>query len=215
MSDLAVQVVAEARDWIGTPYVHQASAQRRGHRLSGSAARGVARDLRGRARSGARLFGGLVRGRRATSGCGRPRGGIWMPKPTTRIASGDVLLFRMRDGACRQASGDRRRKPVRRPHFIHAYTGHGVIESPLTRALAPAHRGAFCISRRRADWMATIVLSAAGAAVGACRRGHGSGAVDGRDRARGRGDARPGDRPATDGRRVPRRSRPARWTGSA
>ena len=44
---------------------------------------------------------------------------------------GQVLLFRMRQGAIAKhlgilsAAGDA-------PRFLHAYTGHGVIDSPLT-----------------------------------------------------------------------------------
>ena len=47
------------------------------------------------------------------------------------LAPGQVLLFRMRAGAVAKhlgivsAAGDA-------PRFIHAYTHHGVIDSPLT-----------------------------------------------------------------------------------
>lgn len=50
---------------------------------------------------------------------------------TRRLAPGDVLLFRMRQGAVAKHlgvvshTGDA-------PRFIHAYDRHGVIESPLS-----------------------------------------------------------------------------------
>ena len=53
------------------------------------------------------------------------------PKPLGEAAPGDVLLFRMREGGVAKHLGihgaDRPR-----PSFVHAYSGHGVIESPLT-----------------------------------------------------------------------------------
>jgi hypothetical protein len=49
---------------------------------------------------------------------------------------GEVLLFRMRDGSVAKHLGLFSRTTPH-PHFIHAYTGHGVIESPLSM---PWHR---------------------------------------------------------------------------
>jgi len=48
---------------------------------------------------------------------------FWLP--------GQVLLFRMRDGAVAKHLGLMAADGPR-PTFIHAYTGHGVIESPLS-----------------------------------------------------------------------------------
>ena len=46
-------------------------------------------------------------------------------------AAGDVLLFRMRSGAVAKHLGLQGRIGAQ-ASFIHAYTGHGVVESPLS-----------------------------------------------------------------------------------
>ena len=50
-------------------------------------------------------------------------------KPLAEAAPGDVLLFRMREGAVAKHLGLQGRIGAA-PSFIHAYTGHGVVESP-------------------------------------------------------------------------------------
>ena len=50
-------------------------------------------------------------------------GGAWLP--------GQVLLFRMRQGAIAKHLGILS-QAGEAPRFLHAYTSHGVIESPLT-----------------------------------------------------------------------------------
>ena len=44
---------------------------------------------------------------------------------------GDVLLFRMRDGAVAKHLGIATAR-ANRPGFVHAYSGHGVVESALS-----------------------------------------------------------------------------------
>lgn len=56
-----------------------------------------------------------------------------IPKPIDECDAGDVLLFRMRDGSvakhlCIVAAGGPSST------FVHAYQGHGVVESSLTEA---------------------------------------------------------------------------------
>lgn len=54
-----------------------------------------------------------------------------LPKSISDYASGDVLLFRMREGSVAKHLGIvAEGAPV--PTFIHAYHGHGVVESALT-----------------------------------------------------------------------------------
>lgn len=54
-------------------------------------------------------------------------------KPLESLAAGDVVLFRMRDGAVAKHLGI-----LTGPEsFIHAYSGHGVVENALT---PPWHR---------------------------------------------------------------------------
>ncbi|MGN7867711.1 peptidase [Paracoccus sp. 22332] len=124
-------VVTVARAWIGTPYQHQAST------------RGVACDCLG-------LIRGIWRERLGTEPEAPPpytpdwgEGGgqevlmaaalrhlVPVPREDA-IGAGDVLLFRMREGAVAKHLGilsDAREAP----RFIHAYNAHGVIDSPLT-----------------------------------------------------------------------------------
>jgi NlpC/P60 family putative phage cell wall peptidase len=54
-----------------------------------------------------------------------------LAKPLNAPAPGDVLLFRMREGGVAKHLGLQAViGPA--PSFIHAYSGHGVVESALT-----------------------------------------------------------------------------------
>jgi len=52
-------------------------------------------------------------------------------KPVAEAAPGDLLLFRMREGRVAKHLGIAA-QIGREASFVHAYTGHGVIESPLS-----------------------------------------------------------------------------------
>lgn len=54
-----------------------------------------------------------------------------MAKKVDDVAAGDVLLFRMRNGAVAKYLGLQGRLGEN-PSFIHAYSGNGVVESPLS-----------------------------------------------------------------------------------
>ncbi len=126
MSDIA----SIARDWIGTPYVHQASAIGAGTDCLGLL-RGIWR----------RLYGAEpVQVPAYTPDWSEPAGreelmaaaDLWLiRKPLQDHASGDVLLFRMRAGAVAKHLGIAGNVGAA-PSFIHAYSGHGVLESPLS-----------------------------------------------------------------------------------
>lgn len=133
MADARTALVAEARRWIGTPYRHQASVL------------GVGCDCLG-------LIRGLWRARHGTEPEALPPYGpdwaeadgveaLWQglsrhlrPAPGDP-APGDVLLFRMRARSVAKhlgvliATGPNAR-------FVHAYCGHGVVESPLSQPWA-------------------------------------------------------------------------------
>lgn len=123
-------VIEAARGWIGTPYVHQASTRGAGCDCLGLL-RGVWRECRGEEplpvpaytpdwdeAQGAEVL--LA----AAHACLRA-------KDRYDEAPGDVILFRMRAGSVakhlglQSGIGDE-------PRFIHAYSGHGVVESALT-----------------------------------------------------------------------------------
>jgi len=132
MNKIGKRACVEARRWIGTPYQHQAVL------------RGAGTDCLG-----------LLRGIwRALYGCEPERippytmdwaepdhvEKLWqaaqrhlVAKPIAQAATGDVLLFRMRSGSVAKhlgIQGDAEETPT----FIHAYSGHGVIENALSPA---------------------------------------------------------------------------------
>ena len=122
------RAVAEARSWIGTPYVHQASVRGAGCDCLGLV-RGVWRGLHGAE---------PVAVPRYSPDCDEAQGEerLWSAArryltPVDEVAAGRVILFRMRSGAVAKHLGIVAEAGAA-PTFIHAYSGHGVIESPLS-----------------------------------------------------------------------------------
>lgn len=127
---MSARVVAKARGWIGTPYLHGASVQGAGCDCLGLL-RGVWRVVEGaepvtvprysadwdepqkrevlRAAASAHLV-------EVALGGARP---------------GDVILFRMRAGAVAKHLGIQT-EVGDAPRFVHAYAGHGVVENALS-----------------------------------------------------------------------------------
>ncbi len=124
------QVVAAAREWIGTPYRHQASRKGAGCDCLGLL-RGVWRDLLGAeperppaySRDWSEPQGDEVLWRAATRHL--------LHKALGEEAPGDVLLFRMRAGRVAKHVSIAGRTGAL-PTFIHAYSGHAVLESTLS-----------------------------------------------------------------------------------
>jgi len=124
------EVVRIARGWIGTPYVHQASAKGAGCDCLGLL-RGVWREGVG---SEPELVPPYTR-----DWCEPARDeALWraakrnlQPRPLDAMRAGDVILFRMRQGAVAKHLGIVARTG-QGAAFIHAYSGHGVVESPLS-----------------------------------------------------------------------------------
>jgi len=122
-------VVTEARRWLGTPYVHQASVRGAGCDCLGLI-RGVWRSLYGAEPETVPAY---------TADWSEPQGQETLFAAATRhmravhgdFQLGDILLFRMRDGAVAKHLGIVS-SVGSMPQFIHAYTGHGVVESPLS-----------------------------------------------------------------------------------
>ncbi|MCV2864637.1 NlpC/P60 family protein [Albidovulum sediminicola] len=125
---VGLQAVEIARRWIGTPYRHQASCLGAGCDCLGLL-RAVWRELYGEEPEAVPAY---------TRDWSEPEGeerlwaaaGRHLVACSGALAAGQVLLFRMRDGSVAKhlgiASG--------RDSFIHAYSGHGVVESALTDA---------------------------------------------------------------------------------
>ena len=128
--DCAEAAVAEARLWIGTPYVHQAAARGAGTECLGLL-RGVWCALYGAEPETIPAY---------TQDWAEPSNseelwqaaGRWLVEVSRReVRVGDVLLFRMRAGSVAKHLGIVSAAGPE-ANFIHAYTGHGVTQSPLS-----------------------------------------------------------------------------------
>ncbi|OZA18219.1 MAG: peptidase [Rhodobacterales bacterium 17-64-5] len=132
-----LDVVAEARTWIGTPYLHQASVRSAGTDCLGLL-RGVWRALSGREPETVPAYTmdwSEASGQEAMLAAARR----WLVEKTGALEPGDILVFRMRPGFVAKHVGIvAGAGPV--TTFIHAYTGHGVVENalsaPWTRRIA-------------------------------------------------------------------------------
>ncbi len=123
-------IVAEARAWLGTPYRHQASVKGAGADCLGLL-RGIWRALYGDEPTVVPPYTPdwlEVSGQELLLSAARQ----WLvEKPAALDAPGDVLLFRMRPGCVAKHLGIVGDVGVA-PTFIHAYTGHDVVESPFS-----------------------------------------------------------------------------------
>lgn len=126
--------VALARAWIGTPYVHQASTKGAGCDCLGLV-RGIWRELCGEEPVKVPPYSKDWSEPQGEERLWRAADRLLCAKPLADAALGDVLLFRMRAGSVakhlgiQSAIGSEAR-------FIHAYSGHGVVESALGPAWA-------------------------------------------------------------------------------
>lgn len=121
-------VVQEARRWIGTPYRHQAAQLGSGCDCLGLV-RGVWRTLYGSEPETPPPY---------TPDWSEPQGEerLWDAalrhlEPADQAGVGDVVLFRLRNGAVAKHLGIQS-MVGQAPRLIHAYSGRGVVESPLS-----------------------------------------------------------------------------------
>lgn len=127
---MSVDVVARARGWIGTPYLHQASVKGVGCDCLGLL-RGIWREVYGIEPEQIPAY---------TADWSEPQGQELLMDAALRhlhpvgdapLVAGQVLLFRMRKGAVAKHLGILA-SAGSTPSFIHAYSGHGVVQSPLS-----------------------------------------------------------------------------------
>jgi NlpC/P60 family putative phage cell wall peptidase len=141
---VAERVVAEARAWLGTPYVHQASCK------------GAGTDCLG-------LLRGIWRAVKGAEPCPVPpytpdwaepsrdevllqAARLWLVEQSIEDeAPGDILLFRMRTGSIAKHLGVQIVAGTGAA-FIHAYTGHGVVQSALSEPWRRRIAGRFAFS---------------------------------------------------------------------
>lgn len=140
-------IVARARAWIGTPYRHQASCRGAGTDCLGLL-RGLWRETIGpepeavpaysadwsEAGHSEDLIGAAAR--------------HLLPVDTEAARPGDVIVLRMRDGGVAKHVGILASSAHGDATLIHAYSGHGVVESPLTPAWARRIAGVYRFPRR-------------------------------------------------------------------
>lgn len=131
VEDGAEDVVALARRWIGTPYVHQASRIGAGCDCLGLI-RGIWRERHGDEPEVPPPYSadwGECGGRELLHQAALRH--LLPVAPETALAGGQVLLFRMRTGSVAKHLGIVARVEGG-PSFIHAYNRRGVVESPLS-----------------------------------------------------------------------------------
>lgn len=141
---IGAEAVAEARAWIGTPYRHQAATKGAGTDCLGLL-RGVWRALYGAEPEAVPPY---------TPDWSEPEGAERLFDACLRhlvpaegpVAAGQVILFRMRAGGVAKHLG-LTSGPDR---FIHAYSGHGVVESPLSAPWARRIAARFTFPERGA-----------------------------------------------------------------
>ena len=121
-------IVTAARRWIGTPYRHQASLQGVGCDCLGLI-RGIWRDCIGPEPEPLPPY---------SPDWAEPQGQEWLCQalarhcvtPATDPQPGEVLLFRMRAGSVAKHLGILSDTP-QGAGLIHAYSGHGVVDSAV------------------------------------------------------------------------------------
>ena len=123
-------IVTAARGWIGTPYLHQASCKGAGADCLGLI-RGIWREVVGAEPEPIPPYSPDWSEPQRDEALWRAALRHMRPVPLGTAAPGDVILFRMREGAVAKhlgiltATGNR-------AAFIHAYSGLGVVESALS-----------------------------------------------------------------------------------
>lgn len=124
-------VVDAARRWLGTPYLHQASVRHVGADCLGLV-RGVWRELYGEEPEAVPAY---------TEDWAEPQNDEVLARAARRVmrqvphdrlpVAGELLLFRMRENAIAKHLGILATVGAAST-FIHAYSGHGVVESSLS-----------------------------------------------------------------------------------
>jgi NlpC/P60 family putative phage cell wall peptidase len=127
---LGDEIVLRARAWLGTPYLHQASCKGAGTDCLGLL-RGIWREVYGAEPREVPPYTPDWAEPDGREELLQAAGAILHPCALGGAAPGDVLVFRMRPGAVAKHLGIAG-GVGEFPTFIHAYTGHGVVESALT-----------------------------------------------------------------------------------
>ena len=124
------EIAALARRWIGTPYRHQAARRGAGADCLGLV-RGVWREAAGAEPESPPAYtpDWSETAREETLWTAAER--YLAARPIRGVHAGDVLLFRMRTGGVAKHLGILVEDGAQ-PRFVHAYSGHGVLETALS-----------------------------------------------------------------------------------
>ena len=132
---MRADVVAVARRWLGTPYQHQASCEGAGSDCLGLV-RGIWREICGDEPAAVPAYtpdwSETAKDERLLVEMGR-----YFDPVAGEAQVGDVLVFRMRAVAKHLAVASAQGK------IIHAYSGRGVVETPLSAAWEHRIAGVF------------------------------------------------------------------------
>ncbi|MDD9921914.1 MAG: NlpC/P60 family protein [Boseongicola sp.] len=134
--------VASAKSWIGTPYKHQCSVKGAGCDCLGLLL-GIWREHYGEHTEEippySRDWDEVAQNDLLEAALDKHL----IRKSTSQISLGDVLLFRMRSGAVAKHLGIC--SDASTPMFIHAYSGHGVVENALSLPWQRRLAGVFAV----------------------------------------------------------------------
>lgn len=124
-------IVAIARSWIGTPYCHQASAKGSGTDCLGLL-RGIWRELYGNEPERIPAYSINWTERFHSDYLLEAAARNFEPVETAEQKPGDVLILRMRRFAAAKHAAILADSDLGYSTIIHAYSGHGVVESAFT-----------------------------------------------------------------------------------
>lgn len=133
VADAGAPVVAAARSWIGTPYLHGASLKGGGADCLGLV-RGVWRAIHGREPERPPAYAPDWSEPSGEEALWRAMARHMREAAPDAAESGDILLFRLRRGGPAKHLGILAADPAGAATVIHAYSGHGVVESALCDA---------------------------------------------------------------------------------
>jgi NlpC/P60 family putative phage cell wall peptidase len=145
--DDGTEIVARARAWVGTPYRHQASCRGAGTDCLGLL-RGLWRETLGAEPEAVPAYSAdwSEPSRSEDLLAAATRHLVLVPRAEAR--PGDVAVLRMREGGVAKHVGVLAASPLGHATLIHAYSGHGVVESPLTPAWSRRIAGVFRFPER-------------------------------------------------------------------
>lgn len=139
-------IVARARVWIGTPYEHQSSCRGAGTDCLGLL-RGLWRELLGPEPEIVPPYTPDWSETGQAEDLLGAAGRYLEPVEAGEARPGDVIVLRMRDAGPAKHVGILARSPFGHATLIHAYSGHAVVESPLTPAWSRRIVGVFRFPR--------------------------------------------------------------------